>query len=96
MPVELLIPSLLAVFGALGLGAMGLVGLRMWIKHQGVKDPSQLAASIREQLMGEVRDEIDRALDARQGEIDELYERLDFAERMLSQARLPKGKGVND
>lgn len=86
-----MIPPLLAVFTAFGLGAMGLVGLRIWVSQKRGPDVNELVDVVREQLREDVRDEIDRALEARQSEIDELHDRLEFAERMLSQARLPKG-----
>ena len=91
MGIELLIPSLLAVVGALGLGAMGLAGIRIWASQARGRDPEELVDSVRERLRDDVRDEIARALESRQSEIDELHERLDFTERMLSQTRLPRG-----
>jgi len=95
MGYELLIPSLLAVLGALGLGAMGLVGIRIWSSHSRRIGPSESVDLLREQWRADITDEIERAFEARQSEIDELNERLDFAERMLSQARLLAG-GTED
>ena len=95
MGSELLIPSLLAVFGALGLGAMGLVGIRIWANQSRGISLSESVDSLREQWREDIRDEIESAFDARQSEIDDLHGRLDFAERMLSQARLPAG-GTED
>ncbi len=86
-----IIPPLLAVLTAFGLGAMGLVGIRMWVGQHRGPDLNELTETVREQLREDVRDEVERAFDARQSDIDDLHDRLDFAERMLSQARLPRG-----
>lgn len=91
-----IIPPLLAVFTAFGLGAMGLAGMRMWVNQKRGTDVDELVDAVRERLSEDVRDEIDRALEARQSEIDDLHDRLEFAERMLSRARLPKREGEAD
>jgi len=85
-------PDLLLIFSFVGgtavaLGGMTLLGLRMWLRRL----PHGDTAAIREELRQSIREEVDSALEARDREIDELNERLDFAERLLAQSRLPKG-----
>lgn len=87
-----LLPPLLAVFTSLGLGAMGLVGIRMWVNKKSGPDPAELTEIISRQVREDLRDEIARAIEAREADMEELHERLDFAERLLTQARLPRGK----
>lgn len=89
---ELLSP-LLAVFTSLGLGAMGLVGIRMWVNKKSGPDPTELADLISRQLREDIRDEVARAFESREAEMEELHERLDFAERLLSQTRSPRALG---
>jgi DNA-binding cell septation regulator SpoVG len=88
-------PDLLVIFGTLGItgitiGAMSLFGLRMWIKRMPQQDPQNLAESLRQELRESVQDEVAKALEARDRELEEVHERLEFAERLLTQARLPQ------
>lgn len=86
MDPELLNP-LLAVITALSLGGMGLLGIRMWVRRTPKSDPDELAEAISRRLRSDIREEVDRALDARDAEMEELQERVDFAERMLTRGR---------
>ena len=70
---------------------MALIGLRIWVRRVRGADAEEIAELVSRQLRGEIRDEVSRALEDRQGEVDELHERLDFAERMLTQGR-PAGE----
>ena len=62
------------------LGAMALSGWRYWVRTR----VSQPADELTPTLQDAIRDEVDRALAARDGELAELHERLDFTERLLS------------
>ena len=81
------IGPVLAAGTALALGAMALVGLRIWTRRLPGVNTGEIAEAVSRQLKDEIRDEVARALDDRQGDIDELHERLDFAERLLTQGR---------
>jgi len=69
-------------------GAMTLAGWTYWVR----KKTSMPAAGVTPELEDAIRDEVDRALAARDGELAEVHERLDFAERVLGQL----GPGVGD
>ncbi len=86
MDPELLNP-LLAVITALSLGGMALLGIRMWVRRIPKSDPDELADAISRRLRSDIREEVDRALEARDAEMEELQERVDFAERMLTRGR---------
>jgi Mg2+ and Co2+ transporter CorA len=66
---------------------MALVGLRIWVRRVRGGDAEEIAELVSRQLREEIRDEVARALEDRQSEVDELHERLDFAERILTQGR---------
>ena len=88
-------PDLLVIFGSLGLtgitvAALSLVGLRIWVNRIPQQDTEKLVETLREELRGSVQDEVAHALEGRERELEDLHERLDFAERLLTQARLPK------
>ena len=87
MEPYMLIGPVLAAGTALALGAMALVGIRIWARRGGGANVEEIAEAVGRQLKNEIRDEVARALDDRQGEIDELHERLDFAERLLTRGR---------
>lgn len=86
-------PDLVVIFGSLGatlvtLGGIGLFGFRMWLKHQAMPE------ELRRQVDEAVRDQVAAALEERDRELEELNERLDFAERLLAQKRrLPDPSG---
>ncbi len=61
-------------------GAMTLAGWRYWVRTK-ASQPSDVTPA----LQDAIRDEVDRALAARDGELAELHERIDFAERVLGQ-----------
>ncbi len=90
MDPELLNP-LLAVITALSLGGMALLGIRMWVGRTAKSDPDELAEAISRRLRSDIKEEVDRALEARDAEIEELQERVDFAERMLTRGRAGAG-----
>jgi hypothetical protein len=62
-------------------GAMAFAGWAYWVR----KKASMPAARMTPELEDAIRDEVDRALAARDGELAELHERIDFAERVLGQ-----------
>jgi hypothetical protein len=71
------------------LGGFLLVGWRMWLRRpQGAK--AELSDQLREQMRAIVRDEIAVMMEERDGELEDLCERIDFAERFLVRARLPE------
>ncbi len=77
--------DILAVFGSIfvivtTLGAMTLSGWRYWVRTKATLPADHVTPALQEAI----RDEIDRALAARDGELAEIHERLDFAERLLS------------
>jgi len=85
--------DLVVVFGsvfviATTLGAMTLSGWRYWVRTKAKLPVDHVTPA----LQDAIRDEIDRALAARDGELAEIHERLDFAERLLSRP----GPGVGD
>jgi len=77
--------DILAVFGSIfvivtTLGAMTLSGWRYWVRTKAKLPVDHVTPA----LQDAIRHEIDRALAARDGELAEIHERLDFAERLLS------------
>jgi uncharacterized Zn finger protein len=87
-----LIPMLLAVGTALSLGGMALVGIRMWVSRFPKPDLDELAEAISERLRQEIREEVSGALESRAAELEELHERVDFAERLLTKGQLREVK----
>jgi hypothetical protein len=85
-----LIPLLLTLGAALSLGGMALVGVRIWADRIRRSASAQLGDEIYDRLREEIREEITLALERRETELEELHERVDFAERMLSHGRLPR------
>ena len=61
-------------------GAMTLAGWRYWVRSK-ASQPVDVTPALEEAI----REEVDRALAARDGELAELHERIDFAERVLGQ-----------
>lgn len=78
MDLVLVFGSLIVIF--VSLGAMGLSGWRYWVKTKASMPLDEVTPA----LQDAIRDEIERALAARDGELAELHERIDFAERLLS------------
>jgi len=70
------------------LGGMTLSGWRYWVRTRNKLSSDELTSA----LQDAIHDEVDRALAARDGELAELHERIDFAERLLSRP----GPGVGD
>jgi hypothetical protein len=64
----------------------------MWPRRPGEEEMVEMPDRLREQIRLTVRDEIDSMLESRDGELEDLSERIDFAERLLIQARLPEGE----
>lgn len=62
-------------------GVMAFAGWAYWVR----KKTSMPAAGMTPELEDAIRDEVDRALGARDSELAELHERIDFAERVLGQ-----------
>jgi hypothetical protein len=74
----------------LSLGVMALVGVGMWTRRVRSPNTQELADLVTQQLRQEIRDAVARALEDRESELEELHERVDFAERLLAQ-RPPGG-----
>ncbi len=70
---------------ALSLGAMALVGVRMWTRRVRGPNTQEIADLVTQQLRQEIRDALAGALEERESEFEELHERIDFAERLLAQ-----------
>jgi len=84
--------DLVVVFGSVfvmvaTLGAMALSGWRYWVRAKVKATAEDMTPALQEAI----REEIDRALAARDGELAELHERVDFAERLLSQPKPGEG-----
>ena len=84
--------DLVLIFGSVfvmvtTLGAMTLSGWRYWVRSRARLHSDEVTPA----LQDAIRDEVDRALAARDGELAELHERLDFAERLLSRPEPGEG-----
>lgn len=84
-------PDLVVIFGsgavtAVALGWIGLLGFRMWLKHQRFTLEA-LPDDLRRQIDDAVRDQVSAVLEERDREMEDLNERLDFTERLLAQQR---------
>ena len=66
-----------------------LTGWRMWLRRPHGLDSAELPDQVRVEIRSIVRDEMALMLESRDGELEDLSERIDFAERLLLQARLP-------
>ncbi len=93
MPPEIIDP-LIALLALLGLGTFSLIGLRMFLGYKarrletssGRGEPGRV-----DDLVEELRNEVQ----ALRGDLGELHERMDFAERLLTRgqnAESPPGK----
>ena len=71
------------------LGGFLLAGWRMWLRRPRGVAEVQLPDQIDDDIRSIVRDEIAAIMDSRDGELVDLSERIDFAERLLLQSRLP-------
>jgi hypothetical protein len=71
------------------LGGFLLTGWRMWLRRPRGVEAAELPDRTRDEIRSIVREEMALMLDARDGELEDLSERIDFAERLLLQARLP-------
>ena len=88
-------PDLLVIFGSLGLTAIvvttiSVLGPRLLGRGDSQRDPERLLESLRDEVRTTVQDEVAHAMEQRDRELEEVHERLEFAERLLTQARLPK------
>ena len=84
-----LIGPVLAAITAISLGGMALVCVRMWVSRNRGLNANEMA-DLREQLREDVRDEVSLALEGHATDVEELHERIDFAERLLTQGQPPK------
>lgn len=93
MPPEIIDP-LIALLALLGLGTFSLIGLRMFLgyKARRLEGSSGRGESGRvEELIEDLRNEVQLL----RGDVGELHERMDFAERLLTRgqnAESPPGK----
>jgi len=74
------------------LGGLLLTGWRMWLRRPNGAEMVELPDQFRDQIRSIVRDEMASMLESRDAELEELSERVDFAERLLVRARLPEGQ----
>lgn len=88
---DLIVVMSAAVISIIPLGGFALVGWRMWLRRPGVVDSDKLTQSQRDKIRDAVRDEVAELLAGRDGELDDLSERIDFAERLLIRARASEG-----
>ncbi len=86
------IDTLIAFLGVMGFVSLGLVGLKIfmgaWVKRKEIAaggDASQLLDAI--EALRSDQDELRTQLG---GEITDLHERLDFAERLLTKGQAPQ------
>ena len=73
-------------------GGLLLTGWRMWLRRPRGAETAELSDEARAQIRSIVMDEVSAMLDSRDGELEDLSERIDFAERLLVRARLPDGQ----
>jgi hypothetical protein len=73
--------------GAVGIGIVVLAGYRMKLKAE--LDKLHLGAGSSEAIE-ELREEFRQTVARQSAEIDEMSERLDFTERLLTQGNLPR------
>ena len=89
MPAQL-IEGLLAVVGLLGVSSVILVGMKMRYSHvqkmRGTVGPSEEAQQLADEVTT-LRDEVRLLRD----DFAELYERVEFAERLLTSGRAGEG-----
>jgi len=62
----------------------------MWLRRPTALDAATLTEKQRDLIRDTVREEVAELLAARDRELDDLFERIDFAERMLIRARSPE------
>ena len=74
--------------GAVGVGMILLAGYRMKLKHR-LEEARLKSASL--EGLDEFRQEVHELLAQQQAQLDEVHERLDFAERLLTQGRGKEG-----
>ena len=84
----LILPA--AVLTVVSVGTISLVGWRMWLRRPTVLDSARLSEKQRELIRDTVREEVAELLAVRDGELDDLFERIEFAERLLIRARAPE------
>lgn len=79
--------TLITVLGIIGLSGMGLIGLKIflsaWVKKKELVGPDEVAKL--SDAVESLRNETEALRDQLGGEIAEVQERLDFAERLLTQ-----------
>ncbi|MFC1640410.1 hypothetical protein ACFL3B_06575, partial [Gemmatimonadota bacterium] len=75
----LILPA--AVLTVVSVGTISLVGWRMWLRRPTVLDSASLTERQRELIRDTAREEVAELLAVRDGELDDLFERIDFAER---------------
>jgi hypothetical protein len=93
MPPEIVDP-LIALAALLGVGTLALIGLRMFLGYKARRlelSSGRGDAARADELVEELRNEVQ----ALRGDLGELHERMDFAERLLTrgqEAQSPPGK----
>lgn len=90
-------PDLLLILPAatviiVSLGGFLLTGWRMWLRTPRDAEMVEVPDWLRDEIRTIVRDEVGSMVESRDGELEDLSERIDFAERLLIQARLPEGE----
>ena len=90
MDPDLLLILPTATIIIVSVGGFLLTGWRMWLRRPR-GEMEELKDETRDQVRLIVRDEMAAMLEARDGELEELSERIDFAERILIRARALEG-----
>lgn len=85
MPPEFWLISLLRLAALVSVGAFTVLGMKAWYKHRENRS-NQIGAEDFERLTEAVESSHEQTAILRE-EFQELHERLDFAERVLSQGR---------
>ncbi len=92
MDPDLLLILPTATIIIVSLGGFALTGWRMWLRRPRGVDMVELPNQVRDQVRSIVRDEMAAIVDSRDGELEDLSERIDFAERLLIKVRSPEGQ----
>jgi len=78
MLIFAMVVTLISIVGGMTLG-----GLKMWLKRGGA-NREEISRLVREELAEAIQEELAAQLEPRDREIEELHERVEFAERLLA------------
>lgn len=86
MPPEIWLYSLIRLAALVSVGAFTVMGMKVWYKHRG-EGTNQIGIDDFERLADAV-ESLHEQTALMQEEMQELHERIDFTERVLSQGRV--------